>query len=171
MAGVRTLADGREKWIIMTEKPADPQAVTLAELTAGVNLGDRATRSGTYLRATASDTVADRPFNALNNSQALGASNYEGQIEPYLLLDPATGKPDAVDNEVYELVDTKGTTLWVWKRKGPLESVAPAASDNYELAEVVADEMQEPSDQSGNLRAVVPLIVRTMVKGTVAPGI
>lgn len=167
MAGVRTLADGREKWAILTDKPANPTAMTLAEVTAGVNLGDRATRSGTYLRATASDTVEDRPFNALNNSSALGASNYEGQIEPYLLLDPLTGKPDAVDNEVYELFEVKGTTLWIPKRKGPLETVAWAEGDDYVLYEVVADSMQEPSEVSGNLRAIVPLIVRNAIRGTV----
>ena len=167
MAGVRTLANGRRKWAILTVKPAGLAAVKVSELTAGINVGDRATNAGSYLRASGSTTVDSTHFNSEAASQALGASNWEGQIEPYLYLDATTGKVDATDSALHTAVATKGATLWIVERRGPKEPVAWATGDVYRLFEVITDQPQSQDTSDGYMRDVVPLVVQSTVTGTV----
>ena len=167
MAGVRTLADGRMKWMVLTAKPATPAALKVADLASAVNVGDKATKSGTYIRGAASDTSEATHFNSTVKGTALGQSNYAGQIEPYMYLDPTTGIPDATDNALYALFAVKGTTLYVFERRGPVESVANASGQPYVLYEVQVDSAQQP-EQTGLMRDVFPLSVLNRWTGTLS---
>lgn len=167
MAGARTLANGRKKWMILTTKPTDPTAMAVADLASGINVGDRATLAGTFLRAAASNTVDSTHFNSESASVALTEDNWTGQIEPYEYLDTATSLPDAVDNAVHDAVGTKGTILYIWERRGPKEGVEPAIGDPYKLFEALTDRPQEPAE-SGYIRDVVPLMVQQVWEGVLA---
>lgn len=165
MAGVRTLASGRKKWMVLTAKPANPSAMTASDLSAAINVGDKATRDGSFIRATPSNTIDSTHFNSEAQSQVFGESNYNAQIEPYQYRDASTGKLDGTDNALHAAFATKGTTLYIWERKGPKEPVAAASGDDYTLYEVLTDAPQEP-DATGYMRDVVPLAVQQVWTGT-----
>ena len=74
---LRTLMDGTLKVTILTTAPADPDAITTAELTAGIDATCDLAKAGTRFSATASDTINDTRLCDDANANALGASNYE----------------------------------------------------------------------------------------------
>lgn len=165
MAGVRTLARGKKKWMVLTERPTNPEAMTASDLTDAINVGDRATAEGSFIRATNSNTLDSTHFNSVNASVVFAEGNFNAQIEPYQYRDPETGAIDAVDNALHDAFATKGTTLYIWERKGIKEGEAPASGDAYKLFEVLTDEPQEP-DSTGYMRDVVPLSVQQSWSGT-----
>ena len=119
MARVRTMADGNIGVYIMTAKPAAATGIpTVSELTSAVDASCDVAKSGTYLRPTGSDTNSDAEFCEDGNAVTYGASNYEGQIAPFLYFNPSTGKYDATESDVWEALDAKGTTVWVYLVEG-----------------------------------------------------
>lgn len=168
MAAVKTLADGREKWTVLTTKPAAPTALKLADLTAGIDASCQIAKNGSRISATASDTVSDPALCSDTNAQAFGASNYEGSIAPFRLLDPVTGAYATADNTVMEAVALKGTTLWIAVREGPKATTAWAVGDDYELYEVLTDNPQRPSEAGTYIKRNVPLAVQQNWSGKVA---
>lgn len=165
-----TMQDGRRKLVAFTTDPADggdPEALSLAALTSGIDIQCKVLKSDFRLSPTASDTVPDTPLCATGNAVVYGASNYEGSATPFLYFDE-TGQPDADDNDVWELFKTKGAHIWIVDRVGPLETEELAAGDEYRLWHVVTDTPQDPSDQGGYIKRVVSLGVQRMWAGTIA---
>ena len=165
--GVRTLADGRTKLILLTAKPANPEAVTLAEAEAGIDASCQVAKSGTRISATASDTISDPPLCSDTNAQAFGAANYEGTLAPFWYLDPVTGAYDEADNEVYEATRNKGTTLWALLREGPRAAQELAVGDPYDLYEIVTDNPQRPSETGSYIKRNIPVAVQAAWQGEV----
>lgn len=162
-----TLADGRTKLIALTTKPANPEAVTGAELTAGINLSNRILKSDYRLSATGSDTVPDVPLSSKSNAVVFGASNFEGSVTPIRFLTSA-GLADVLNDVAWDLLREKGTRLWLVEIEGPEEDAAPANGDAYDLYEVITDDPQKPSDRSGYIKRVVPLGVQSHWTGVVS---
>ncbi len=165
----KTLAEARTRLTILTEKPANLEAITLAELSDGVEAACFINKSSYRLSPTASDTVAETEMCNKGNGTALGAGNYEGTLEPFWYLDSA-GKPEtggAMD--VWDLLKEKGATLWFVEREGPEQDVAWAAGDLYEVYEAVTDSPQKPSDRFGGyIKRTVVLGVSNYETGAVA---
>lgn len=169
MPAVRTLADGRIKYTILTTAPADLEAITVAELSAGIEASCKVAANGTRFSATASDTISDPAFCEDANSSVPGRSNYEGTVAPFVLYDDTTQAYQAGDNEVFEALRAKGTRAWHVFRKGPAYDQAWAAGDVYSVYEGVTDNPQEPSDTAGYFKANVPVMVnKAELHGTVA---
>ena len=156
---MRTLADGRIRLVALTTKPADPAAVTVTEVTAGVRLEERVAKGDFRLSPVASDTVSDADLAAEGNAVTYGASNYEGSVTPFRELD-AAGKADPTNDVAWDTFKEKGTTLWLLKSEGKKKDEAFAAGDEYDLYEVVTDNPQDPSDRGGYIKKVVPLGVQ-----------
>lgn len=154
-----TLADGRQRVVAMTTKPANPLAVTLTEITAGTRLEDRVLKSDFRLSPVASDTVGDARLSASGNAVTFGASNYEGNLTVFRELD-ATGKADPTEDVAWDLLNTKGARLWVLVSEGPTADTAFASGDEYDLFEVVLDNPQVPTDRAGYIKRTVPLGVQ-----------
>lgn len=157
MAGIKTLADGRKRLVILTAEPSWTAPV-LASLTAGIYASPHVAKSGTRLSATASDTVQDPAYDAIANAAVPTLENYEGTIVPFAYFDDATGAYDAAASTVFEALLTTGTRLWLAERTGPIASTAFAAGDLVDIYEVVTDAYQE-SDGSGYIKYNVPLYV------------
>ena len=164
-----TLADGRLRLRALTTAPENPGAVTAAEADAGEKLECRILKSDFRLSPTNSDTVPDTVLCSEGNAVTFGASNYEGTVTPLRYLD-GTGAAE-VDNDVaWELLKEKGTHLWLLLSEGKHHEEDFAATDEYELYEVITDEAQKPTDRAGYVKRVVPLGVQDHRRGVVAAG-
>lgn len=170
MAGeVRTLADGNLKIAILTTKPVNLKAITLTELTAGIDAAEHLAKSTTRYSPTASDTIADGRVSDKGNPNSLGGSNYEAAAGVFWLLDQ-DGKYAIDANPVYEALREKGVLTWHVLREGPEESVAWAADDDYEVYEVISDNPQRPSESTGYIKRTVQMQVQRHEEGKVVTG-
>lgn len=165
-----TLADGNLKVTALQTAPADLDAITLTELTAGVDIEDYVLKSDFRLSPTASDTVPDTPLGSAGNSTAFGASNYEGSVSPFRDLDES-GQPATSGEEVWNLFKEKGTNLTLVLREGPDSDTAWAEGDEYEAYQVITDTPQHPTDRAGYIKRTVVLGVNAAaLYKTVAAG-
>lgn len=160
MPGVKTLADARTRVAMLTTVPANLNAIPVATLTAGVDVSCLLAKSGTRFSATASDTTTDPALCEESNSPVLGASNYEAAAAVYWLLDPTTGNYAAIDNAAYEALKVKGSRVVFVLREGPKYTDAWAAGDVYEAFEVISDNPQKPTETSGYVKRIIPLLVQ-----------
>ena len=155
----KTLADARTRLAILTTKPANLSAPTIAELTAGIDASCRVLKSDYRLSPVASDTVADTELCSEGNAVTFGASNYEGSVTPFWYLD-STGKSETTEDVVYQALKEKGSELWFVEREGPRYDQAWAAGDVVEVYHVITDNPQKPTDRSGYIKRTVPLGVQ-----------
>ena len=165
----KTLADGRTKLVALTAAPADPEAPTVAELTAGVDLSCKILKSDYRLSATGSDTINEAELCSTGNAVTYGASNYEGTVTVFRYLD-ATGAPETGEDDAWDALKAKGTTLWLVEREGPEYDSAWAAGDEVDVYEVVTDSPQKPTDRTGFIKRTVPLGVQRHYEGVVGAG-
>lgn len=158
----KALTDGLTKFTLLTKKPTDPAHPTAVELNAGLDVSCDILASDFTWGATDSDKVAEKPLCAVNNANALGASNFQAGFTVFRYFDATTGNPDPTEDTKFAAVKTKGTTLWGYARKtGKLASLPWADGDEFYLgAEIVTDEPQNPSDQGGYVKFRVPAEVQ-----------
>jgi len=170
MAGVKTLADKRIKLSVMTVPPADMNALTVAELTAGIDAASMNAASSYRFSPSASDTVNDPAVDEESTASVPGGSNYEGTLAPFWYLD--NGAYTAADNPMFEAVKEKGSEVWVAEREGKLESEPWAAGDVYSVYHFITDNPQRPTDRGGWVKRIVPGQVQdAALYKTVAAGI
>lgn len=151
-----TLADGKLKVTALTVPPADINNITLAELTAGIDIQDYVLKSTYRLSPTEDDTVPDTPLGTEGNAVAFGPSNYEGTVSPFRYLDE-TGRPEVDGEEVWNLFREKGSQLVLVEREGPDPDEAWAAADEYEAYQVLTGTPRKPSDRTGYIKRDVTL--------------
>lgn len=144
----RKLAEGTVKACILTEKPADLTAVTLAEATAGKDISDWIIYSTYQAGAQASETVAEKPLSKKGNANALGSSNYQVQFSIFRDLDE-NGQPVAAGDIAFGLFKEKGQTVWLLERRGPDSPEPWAASQEYSIYELLTDNPQTPDNLDG----------------------
>ena len=152
-----TLADGRTRLAILTVAPANPNVITVTELTAGIEAADFINKPDFRMSPTNPDTVPDQPISQKGNATTWGNSNFEAAMTVLRDLVAATGLPEAAGDEVWEAVATAGTTIWLVKRTGPLEETAWTTGQPYLWAKVITAEPQEPQDMAGYVKNPVPL--------------
>jgi hypothetical protein len=159
----RSLADGKTKFTLLLEEPADPAAPTAAELNAGLDFSCDVLASDFLWGATDSDKVAEKALCTENNANALGASNFQAGFTVFRYFDGTTGAPDPTEDAKFAAVKAKGTPLWGYARKtGKKATAAWAASDEIYLgAEIATDEPQPPSDLGGYVKYRIPAEVQT----------
>lgn len=165
----KSLFEGNIRLTALSTAPADPEAITLAELAAGVNLSPAVMRSGYRLTPTGSDTLNEPSLEDTGNSTTFGSSNYEGSLTLFRYLD-AAGASDTGNDIGYELFTEKGITLYLVERIGPSSKTADAAGDVYSYYPVLTDDPQQPTDLTGYVKFVQPLGVQggVVLRGVVA---
>lgn len=169
----RSLADGHEKIIILTEEPNDPEQPTLTELQAGIDAAPNILASDWSFSATDSETFSERAVAEESNANAYGVSNYQFGMTVFREFDETTGAADPTADTLFAAVKTKGTRIWVYSRKtGKKSTDALAATDEIRLgAEVLVDNPQEPSDAGGYIKARIPgQVQKAWPNTTVAAG-
>ena len=94
---------------------------------------------------------------------------FEGRLVVFRDLDPETGMPVSGGDELFALLQTFGTRLWILKSKGPVYTEDFASGHPYSLYEVVTDEPADPSDRSGSFKEEIGLYVqRAWTQKTIA---
>jgi hypothetical protein len=158
----RSLADGKTKFTLLTEKPADPAKPTALELNGGIQADGSILASDFTWGATDSDTVAEKSLRDKNNANSLGASNYQAGVTPFRYFDDETGAVDATEDTVFAALREKGTQLWGYARRTGKDAEEPWAADDeiFLGAEVITDEPQPPSDLGGYTKFRVPMQVQ-----------
>lgn len=171
MAGTKMLVDGRIKFSILSTKPADPSAPTATELAAGTDVSCLVLFDNFNWTFAASDTVNERPLCSTTNGSTPGAGNLNLGFQFWRWLDSTTGQPDATTDTLFALLKAKGTTLYGYTRRGPLASVAWAASDIFDCgAEFVTDSLQDPGGSGFIKYTAACLPQQGWEHGTVAAG-
>lgn len=170
-----SLADGKTKLAVLSTKPANPNAPTVAELEAGIDASCRILSSDYAVGPQASETVDEKPLCVEGNVQALGPSNYSAEFTVFRYFDE-TGAPETsgVEGEIgdalYQAVKSKGARLWLVERETSRKSTdAWAADDEVAVYEVLLDNPQKPGDSGGYIkRHVVGLVQDAWLDGKVA---
>lgn len=117
----RSLADGHEKLTILTVAPSNPAAPTAAELNAGIDISQQVLASDYTFGPAASETFSERAIGDTDNPQAFGVSN--GQFQITLIREFP-----AADDDAFQAVKAKGSTIWAYARKTEKLSTATWAS-------------------------------------------
>ena len=170
---VKSLADGHTKLAVLATAPADPEAITLAELEAGLDASCRIAKNGYSLGPTASETFADPALCEDVNSTTWGASNFEANIPVFRYFDDTTQLVDTAGDEVYQALKTKGTEVWLAERESLKKSTEPwQAGDTVNVYRVLLDNPLKPSDRTGYIKSTIAPAVQeghldvTVVGGT-----
>lgn len=161
MPTVKSLADGHIKLAILSTAPADPEAPTVAELTAGIDASCRIAKTPYTLGPTTSETVNDPELCTDVNATVYGASNYEGQIAPFRYFDDTTKQVDVTGDEVYQALKTKGTEVWLVERESLKKSTeAWEAGDEVNVYRVLLDNPKRNTDRTGYIKNIIDLAVQ-----------
>lgn len=171
-----SLADGKTKLAVLSAKPADTSAPTVAELEAGIDASCRILSSDYSVGPQASETVDEKPLCVEGNVQALGPSNYSAEFTVFRYFD-ASGAPETsgVEGEIgdalYQAVKSKGSRLWLVERETSRKSTdAWAADDEVSVYEILIDNPQKPGDQGGYIKKhIVGLVQDAWLDGEVGP--
>lgn len=155
----KSLADGHTKFTLLTAKPFNPAAPTVAELAAGIDMECNILASDFTWSAADSDKVAEKALCDTANANALGADNFTAGMTVFRKFDSATGAVDDAEDEAFQVAKVKGTTLWGYVRKnGKLATTDWVAGDEIWLGlEVLTDTPQAPGDAGGYIKARIPL--------------
>ncbi|MCI7306152.1 MULTISPECIES: phage tail tube protein [Trueperella] len=159
--GPKTLADARTKLTVLTVRPKNMKAITVAELTAGYDIQDFILKSDFQLGPSGSSTISEIELGAPGEGQAFGLSAGSGHVTIFRYLDQ-DGKPDPEADVVFSLFKTKGTELTLVRRDGAPAGQAWKSGDEYSAFEVTNDDPQFPADGSGYIKRPVPLAVGAM---------
>lgn len=112
--GSKVLADKKHKLTILTTKPADEAAPTATELNAGIEACMKVYSDGFEFTAADSATV---------NAKMLCGSNEEVYTDENFTFNMTVarffldaGGVDPADDELFEALKERGTTLWAYAR-------------------------------------------------------
>lgn len=166
--GLKTLADGHKRVVILAAKPANPDAPTVTELTAGIDASCRLLKSDYRISAAASDTIADAELCSTTNAQAFGAGNFEATFTSFRFFE--AGKADPTGDEVFQALREKGATVYVVERETDKTYDEPfEAGDEVSVYELLLDHPTKPSDQGGYIkRTHTPAVQNAWEYGAVA---
>jgi len=164
------LADGKTKVTILPKAPADPKAITLEELTAGIEASCAIVAGDYNVGAATSESVDEKALCQEGNASTWGASN--GTIEFTLFLNyDDEHKLDLTSDagKAYEAVKFKGTEVYLVQRETSKASTEDwAAGDEYEYFHGIADNPQHV-DRTGYVKRKVTAAFQDMeLHGVVA---
>lgn len=168
----KVLADGKTKLAILATAPADPEAPTVTELTAGIDASCNIAKTGYTLGPAASETINDPELCVDVNATVYGASNFEGTFGVFRFFDEETGQVDTASDEVFEALRTKGVEVWLVERETGKKSTEPfEAGDEVSVYRALLDNPQKSSDRTGWIKnTIVPAIQAGYLNVEVAAG-
>lgn len=174
----RSLADAKKRIAILTTKPEDPENPTVTELEDGLNASCRIIASTYNVGPQASETVDEKAVCEEGNVQALSTSNYAAEFDVFRYFDEETGLPETgtsgseedIGDQLYQMLKTKGTIVWLYEREIGLKSDVPFdAGQPIEGYELLIDNPQKPQDQGGFIkRHIVGLPQKAWIDAEVA---
>lgn len=146
----RSLADGRTKFTLLTAKPANPAAPTAAELNGGIDASCAVLAADFNFGSAASDKLNEAALCTDSNAQTSTRSNYVAEFTLFRYFDE-DGEADPAEDDAFQAVKVKGTTLWAYARRTAKKSSEAWADGDeiYHGAEISTDNPMPPSDQGG----------------------
>lgn len=155
----KSLADGHSKLTILASEPADPANPTAAELNAGIDFSCAVLASDFTWTAADSDKVNEKALCTTNNANAIAADNFTAGLTLFRMFDASTGSVDETEDEAFQAVKVKGTTVWGYLREnGKLATADWATGDEIVLGmEVLTDNPQRPQNAGGYIKRRVPM--------------
>lgn len=145
---MRVLADGKTKFVALTEKPVDPENPTATELAGGIDLSFKVLQENFLFGPTDSDKVGEKALGDEGNANVSAASNYQAGFSIWRqFADEVTGGFDPVEDAGFDAVKAKGTSLWLYARKTEKRaSEAFEAGDELYFGAEVATDTPQPID-------------------------
>lgn len=153
---MRTLASKRERWVILTTRPADPDAVTADEANDGERI-ECELLAASRISATGATTVSEASL-CEDEVNVPVQRQFEGSLTAFSLYNE-DGTPSE-DDVILEALREFGTRVWILTSKGPKHTEDFEDGQGYSLYEVLTDEPQEPSDRGAYFKQVYPLFVQ-----------
>ena len=164
---MKTSADGKKKWALLTTKPAngwlDPNA---DELNAGLDISCNILESDINWTAADSDRENEKVSCQVGNSEGLGAANYTTALTfiRQFLADPAGGIDVAGTDAGYQAVRVRGSEVGIYLRESDKFSPEPwAAADIIELGGRVISDAPQRVDNVGSIKRRIPFLPQEMV--------
>lgn len=158
----KSLADGHVKFTLLTTKPANPAAPTAAELNAGIDASCAVLASDFTWSAADSDKVNEKALCTESNANAIGASNFTAGATFFRMFDASTGAVDEDEDEVFQTVKVKGTTVWGYVREtGKLATATWATGDEIALGLEVVTDAPQRQPAGGYIKRRVPMEPQT----------
>lgn len=156
----RFIGDGKTKFTLLTVAPANPAAPTATELNAGIDASFKVLGSDFLWSATDSTAITETPLGEKIESSAPGRGIYQAGVTLWRYFALAGGA-DPTEDEVFEALKAKGTTVYGYARETDKDAEDDwAASDEIYLgAEVVTDTPQR-LDGTGFIKRRVPMMVQ-----------
>lgn len=159
----KSLADGRTKLTILVDEPVNPEAPTITELNAGIDVSCDVLASDFTFGATDSDKVQEKALCEKNNANALGPSNYSMGLTFFRYFDATTKNAHATEDAGFQAVKAKGSEVWAYARENARDSDAAwtTADEIYLGVHAISDVPQPPSDRGGYTKRRVPFEVQS----------
>lgn len=156
----KSLADGHIKLTQLATRPVNILAIKVSEATAGRDISCDILLSDYSLGPTGSDTVDEKALCTQGNFQALGSSNYDGNISPFRMYDATTKLVDIVEDATFQALKDKGTLVYLLERESAKDSTDVwATGDEYSYFEAYTDEPQR-IDMQGFVKRKIKLAIQ-----------
>lgn len=152
----KSLADGHTKVALLSVKPVDPKAPTLAELEAGIDASCRINSADYNVTFAASETVEEKELCVEGNASAFGPSNATIEFTPFRYFsDMGEAEPSLegeIGDAVFQATKEKGTRLWIFQRETSKKATEDwEAGDEVEGFEFLTDNPQQV-DRTGYIK-------------------
>ena len=169
--GLKSLADGKTKVTILPTRPANPKAITLTELEAGIEASCAILTSDYNVGAATSESVDEKALCQTGNASTWGAENGTIEFTLFLEFDDETKELDLTSDagKAFEAVKFKGTEIYLVQRENFKFSTDDwEAGDGYEYFHGIADNPQHVDRTGYTKRKITAAFQEMELHGVVA---
>ena len=147
----RSLADGKTKFSLLTDKPADPANPTATELNAGIDASRNILGSDFTFGAAASDKINEAALSTDVNANTPTRGNNVSAFTLFRYFDEAGASAPTEGDDAFQAMKLKGVTVWAYARRTnkPSGDEWAPGDEIFHGAELVTDSVMPPSDMGG----------------------
>lgn len=167
----KSLADGKTKVTILPTKPADPKAITLEEIEAGIEASCAIITSDYNVGAATSESVDEKALCQPGNASTWGAENGTMEFTLFLEFSDEDKNLDLESDagKAFEAVKFKGTEIYLVQRENAKFSTEDwEAGDEYEYFHGIADHPQHVDRTGYTKRKITAAFQEMELHGVVA---
>lgn len=160
----KSLADGHIRVAILTTKPANPAAPTVAELNGGIGgatgISCNILASDFNFGPTGSDKISEPALCDQGKTEALGLGAYQCGFTVFRFFDAVTKNGSATEDVLFAAVKVKGATLYVYAREtAKISTDAWASADEIYFGAQVVNDSPVRGDGTGYIKRRVDCVV------------
>lgn len=160
----KSLADGHIRVAILTTKPSNPAAPTVAELNAGIGgstgISCNILASDFNFGPTGSDKISEPALCDTGKTEALGMSGYQCGFTVFRFFDTTTKNAHATEDALFQALKVKGATLYVYAREtAKVSTDAFASADELYFGAEVVNDSPVRGDGTGYIKRRVDCVV------------